>query len=84
MGRPLKEWFSFLAAIAVWALIGRGVLETGLVHPIALAVVWLIGFVWIVGYIAAGPRDADRLLIVWLGSLAGTVAVALLVVAAIS
>lgn len=48
----------------------------GLVHHVAVFIVWLVGFVWMTGYIAAGARDADYLLKVWLGMLAAMTAVA--------
>lgn len=60
----------------------RLVLETGTVHPVAVAIVWFIGFVWMSGRIASGSNaDADRLVAVWLGTLTVQVALAAGVVA---
>lgn len=79
----LRDWTAFLAFAVLWSCLGRLALLLP-IHPIAVAVIWLIGFVWGVGYIAAGKRTADRLTKVWLGTLAGTALFAALVVIAIS
>lgn len=75
---PLKDWLAFVLFTICWALIGRALLFLP-IHPVAIAIVWLIGFVWGAGYIASGKADADRLLNVWLGYV-GTVALASTVV----
>ena len=69
----MKQFATFIAATLLWAGIARLILETDTVHPIAIGIVWLVGFVWITSYIAAGPDDADHLTKVWLGMLAGIV-----------
>jgi len=50
----MADAFQFLVATVIWSLVGATVLKTGLVHPIALFAVWLIGFVWMAGYIGSG------------------------------
>lgn len=74
----------FLVSIVLWALVGRAALAANIAHPMAVGVVWLIGFVWIAGYTAAGPRSADQLVKVWLGSMAGSVAIAVFLTMALS
>lgn len=70
------DGLQFLAAAVVWALVGRAILETGLVHPVALFAVWLIGFVWIAGHMSAGTRAADHLVKTWLGTMAALTVIA--------
>ncbi len=59
----------------------RLVLETGTVHPVAVAIVWFVGFVWISARIMSDERGADRLVVMWLGTLSVQVAIAAGVVA---
>lgn len=54
------------------------------IHPVATAAVWLIGFVWGTGYIISGKSGADRLSLVWLGTMAATAVAALAIAFAVS
>ena len=48
------------------------------VNPIALFAVWLLGFLWGAGYIAAGIREADLLLKRWLQMMVGVAVLAII------
>jgi hypothetical protein len=67
----------------VWAIAGQAMLAFH-VQPIAVAIVWLIGFVWGTGYIITGRSGADRLATVWIGTMAATAAAAFLISLAVS
>lgn len=69
----MKDALQFLVVAVIWSLAGTAVLSTGLVHPIAVFAVWLIGFVWMAGYIGSGVRAADYLTRAWLWSMVGIV-----------
>jgi hypothetical protein len=60
-----------MAFTAVWAVGGSMLLSLKAVNPLVLFAVWLIGYVWGAAYIATNGRMADRLVKVWLGTLAG-------------
>lgn len=79
---PLKDWLNFVVFALAWAVIGRALLFLP-IHPIAIAIVWLIGFVWGAGYFAAGKGAADRVVVVWLGFL-GVIAALATVIDSIS
>lgn len=61
MSNTKKQFLLFIAATLAWAGICRLILEAGIANPIAIAIVWLIGFVWMTGYIVAGRNSADHL-----------------------
>ncbi len=63
-----------------WAAIARAIVETHLVHPVALFVVWLVGFVWMTGYIITDSRGADLLTKRWAQMLLGIFAIAAIIV----
>lgn len=65
----IPPFVQFLIATVVWGTLAALILHLRIVHPIAVFIVWIVGFVWITGYIASGPRDADQLLKSWLGTL---------------
>lgn len=79
----MKDFTVFLIFCLVWALAGRAMLAFH-INPVAVAIVWLIGFVWGVGYIIAGKSGADRLSLVWLGTMAATAIAALAIAFAVS
>jgi hypothetical protein len=61
----LNQTAAFISFAAGWSVVCS--LLLGSVHPIALFAVWLVGFVWGVGYISAGnvrlicsPSDGSR------------------------
>lgn len=60
----------YLVFLVLWGLLGTAILRVGLVHPLAVGIVWIVGFVWLTGWFAAGPKDADALLRYWLSTLA--------------
>jgi len=72
----MTDWLRFLIFAVLSALVARFFLETRLVHPAAIFVVWLVAFVWGAGYIAGGKWAADRLVKVWLLTLCATIAFA--------
>lgn len=67
MRETTKEFLTFIIFMLVWTGAAGLLLEAKFVSPIAIFVVWIVGFVWGVGYIASGKTDADRLTKVWLG-----------------
>jgi hypothetical protein len=79
----VRDAIAFVIFAVLWTLVGRLALMAG-IQPVALAAVWLFGFVWGVGYILDGIRSADRLTLAWLGTIGGAFAVASLAVTAIS
>lgn len=70
----MKPFLVFIGFACGWSLLGSVALGLQ-INPGAVGIVWLIGFVWGVGYIAAGPRDADLLLKRWLQMMAGIIVV---------
>lgn len=64
----------FIAFVVLWTAGAGLMLKTGL-HPIAIFLVWLIGFVWGSAYIAAGRYAADLLTKRWLQMMVGVVVV---------
>jgi hypothetical protein len=60
----------FLVACG-WALVGLIVLRAEFAHPVAVGVMWLVGFVWLAGWLATGPKAADSLVVYWLAMLGG-------------
>lgn len=80
----MKQFLAFIAVTVAWAGICRLLLELTDVEPLAIGVVWIFGFVWMTGYIAAGVPAADLLTKRWLQMLAGFVVVSGLLVAALS
>lgn len=80
----MKQFLAFIAVTVAWAGICRGFLEFTDVEPLAIGAVWIVGFVWMTGYIAAGASAADLLTKRWLQMLAGFVLVSGFLVAALS
>ena len=80
----MKQFAAFVLAAFVWTAAAGLLLHVERVQPLAIFVVWLIGFVWIAGYFGSGQRDADHLVKVWLGMLAGFVVFAGIGVAILS
>lgn len=78
------DGLQFLVATVIWSLIGAAVLKTGLVHPVALFAVWLIGFVWMAGYIGSGVRTADYLTRAWLWSMVAIAGIGVLMAQVLS
>lgn len=66
--------WSFLASLAMGAHI----------HPVAVFVVWIVGFVWGVAYIIGGQADADLLLKRWLQLMGATVLAGAMIAAFLS
>ncbi|WP_159585911.1 hypothetical protein [Chelativorans xinjiangense] len=66
----MTRWLKFMGAAVGWSLICRAILELAPVHPIAVFFVWVVGFLWLTGWIAAGPKDADDLVKYCLATLA--------------
>lgn len=67
----MKQFLAFLIATVLWAGTAGLFLSANLVHPVAVFIVWIVGFVWMTGYIAAGRTSADLLTKRWLQMLAG-------------
>ena len=66
----MNQAVAFISFVAGWSFVCS--LCLGAIHPVAVFLVWLIGFVWGVGYIAAGKPQADLLTKRWLQMMAGT------------
>lgn len=64
MTQNAREFLAFLAFAFGWSILCGQLI--GLAHPAAVFGVWLLGFVWGVGYIVSGKRTADYFVIVWL------------------
>lgn len=74
MSANTRQLLAFVVFICVWSLLGSAALGMP-VHPVAVFIPWLVGFVWGVGYVASGPLDADLLLKRWLQMTVGLVAI---------
>jgi hypothetical protein len=74
-----RQFLAFIVFALAWSAAAGLLLETKLVNPYAIFAVWTVGFVWGVGYIAAGNREADYLLKIWLGMMATCGLLALMV-----
>jgi hypothetical protein len=72
----LNQFVAFGTFAIGWSIAAS--LLIGSVNPIALFAVWLIGFLWGVGYIAAGIREADLLLKRWLQMMIGVAVLAII------
>lgn len=79
----MRTWLIFIAVTLAWSA-GAGFMLNSTVHPLAIFVVWIVGVVWLSGWIIAGPRDADRLVRTWLIMLGGLTAISFLAVAIVS
>lgn len=69
MSGSTEQFLAFITFAAGWSFICGLLLGTA--HPIAVFIVWIVGFVWGVGYIAAGKAAADLLTKRWLQMLIG-------------
>lgn len=67
----MNDFLAFIVFTLSWSAAAGMLLSTKLVNPYAIFAVWVLGFVWGVGYIASGKRGANHLVKVWLGMLAG-------------
>lgn len=65
----MNQAVAFVSFIAVWSF-GCSLLHHASIHPVAIFAVWVVGFLWGVGYIAAGKAAADLLLKRWLQMMA--------------
>lgn len=72
----------FLAFTMIWSS-AAGVM-IGLVHPAAIFLVWIVGFLWGTGYIIGGTRDGDALVSYVGGYWLALLVVCVVIVAAIS
>lgn len=63
----MKDWLRFIAVILGWTLAGRAVLELSVVHPLALALVWFVGLIWLIGWVVGSVGEADYLLKIMAG-----------------
>jgi hypothetical protein len=72
----LNQFFAFGSFAIGWSVVAG--LLIGSVSPVALFAVWLLGFLWGAGYIAAGVREADLLLKRWLQMMAGVAVLAVI------
>lgn len=73
---PLNQLVAFGTFTIGWSIAAS--LLVGLINPVALFAVWLLGFLWGTGYIAAGIREADLLLKRWLQMMAGVAVLAVI------
>lgn len=79
----MGQFAAFILFNVGWGLAGWLALSLN-VHPIAIGTVWLVGYLWGVGYIVDGHKAADLLLKRWLQMLAGFTVVALILSTALS
>lgn len=70
----MKDFLSFITFVLLWSAGAGLMLKTG-IHPVAIFLVWLVGFVWGAAYIAAGKYAADLLTKRWLQLMVGVVLV---------
>lgn len=73
---PLNQFAAFVSFAVAWSLAAS--LLIGRVNSVALFAVWLVGFLWGAGYIAAGIREADLLLKRWLQMMVGVALLAVI------
>ncbi|PAQ00899.1 hypothetical protein LRP31_25420 [Mesorhizobium mediterraneum] len=66
----MNQTVAFISFAAGWSFACSLLLNSS-IHPLAVFIVWIVGFVWGVGYIIAGKMDADLLLKRWLQMMAG-------------
>ena len=74
VSRPLNQTVAFISFVAGWSFACSLLLNSS-IHPIAVFIVWIVGFVWGVGYIVAGKIDADLLLKRWLQMMTGAIVI---------
>lgn len=67
MTENTREFLIFIAFAIVWTGAAGLFLKAEAIHPVAIFAIWIIGFVWGVGYIVSGKRDADYFVLIWLG-----------------
>lgn len=72
----MNQFIAFGTFTIGWSI--AACLLIGSVNPIALFAVWLLGFIWGTGYIAAGIREADLLLKRWLQMMVGVAVLAVI------
>lgn len=72
----MNQFVAFGTFAIGWS-IAAGLL-VGSINSVALFAVWLLGFLWGTGYIAAGIREADLLLKRWLQMMAGVAVLAVI------
>ncbi|TGQ11234.1 hypothetical protein EN858_15035 [Mesorhizobium sp. M4B.F.Ca.ET.215.01.1.1] len=72
----MNQFVAFISFAVAWSLAAS--LLIGSVNPAVLFAVWLLGFLWGTGYIAAGLREADLLLKRWLQMMAGVAVLAVI------
>jgi hypothetical protein len=72
----LNQFLAFVSFTVAWSI--AAVIFLGVINPIAVFAVWLLGFMWGTGYIAAGIREADLLLKRWLQMMAGVAVLAII------
>jgi hypothetical protein len=65
MSANTLEFLTFIAFVVLWSAGGGLMIKTG-IYPIAISVVWFLGFVWGVGVIVSGVQVADRFVLIWL------------------
>lgn len=73
----------FMVFTLAWSAFAGAVLKTP-VHPLAIFIVWAVGFLWGTGYIIDGQKGGDALTVYTVGQWAALAVVAVVVVAAIS
>ncbi|RWL14892.1 MAG: hypothetical protein EOR57_31595 [Mesorhizobium sp.] len=67
-----RQFVYFIAFAVLWSALAGLLMKTAL-DPLAIFMVWIVGFVWGVGYIASGKRSADILLKTWLGTIGAAI-----------
>lgn len=72
----MKQFAEFISFVVAWSLAASLLISS--VNSVALFTVWLVGFLWGTGYIAAGIREADLLLKRWLQMMAGVAVLAII------
>lgn len=65
----MNQALAFISFAAIWSFSCSLLLHSS-IHPVAVFAVWIVGFVWGVGFIVAGKADADLLLRRWLQMMA--------------
>lgn len=73
----------FLAFVLIWTFLAGMMLRTP-IHPLAIFAVWVVGFLWGVGYIIDGQRGGDALTIYTVGYWIALAVVGLVFVVAVS
>lgn len=80
----MSGWLRFLALASGWSVLSLGLLQIPDVHPVAVGLVWIVGFLWLTGWSIEGRSGGDNLVKYTAGMFAGFGAIAAVLVGIIT